>query len=269
MECLGPSQDKRIQAQRVFDALRAFDSKDAAQIYAQCPDSQGLGLAISNRLKKAAGFKTIAAGQKRVVIGITGGTGSGKTSALEAIRDLGGRVIDCDEVYHEMLRDSAELRHAIEVKFHGVFNSDGTLNRKKLGELVFENKERMAQLNEVIYRFIVPEVQRRCQAGELVAVDAINLIESGAEALCDRTVAVTAPAELRVRRIMARDNITEQYARLRISAQQPDEYYRGKCDCELNNAADTAAAFEMEAREFFQRLIDTIKEEKAHGKQGI
>ena len=158
VECLGPSQDKRIQAQRVFDALRAFDSKDAAQIYAQCPDSQGLGLAISNRLKKAAGFKTIAAGQKRVVIGITGGTGSGKTSALEAIRDLGGRVIDCDEVYHEMLRDSAELRHAIEVKFHGVFNSDGTLDRKKLGELVFENKERMAQLNEVIYRFIVPEV---------------------------------------------------------------------------------------------------------------
>ena len=195
VECLGPSQDKRIQAQRVFDALRAFDSKDAAQIYAQCPDSQGLGLAISNRLKKAAGFKTIAAGQKRVVIGITGGTGSGKTSALEAIRDLGGRVIDCDEVYHEMLRDSAELRHAIEVKFHGVFNSDGTLDRKKLGELVFENKERMAQLNEVIYRFIVPEVQRRCQAGELVAVDAINLIESGAEALCDRTVAVTAAAD--------------------------------------------------------------------------
>ena len=67
----------------------------------------------------------------------------------------------------------------------------------------------MAQLNEVIYRFIVPEVQRRCQAGELVAVDAINLIESGAEALCDRTVAVTAPAELRVRRIMARAEALE------------------------------------------------------------
>lgn len=185
VECLGPSQDKRIQAQRVFDALRAFDSKDAAQIYAQCPDSQGLGLAISNRLKKAAGFKTIAAGQKRVVIGITGGTGSGKTSALEAIRDLGGQVIDCDAVYHEMLDKDVDLRHAIEVKFHGVFNSDGTLNRKKLGELVFENKERMAQLNEVIYQFLVPEVQRRARDGNLTAIDAINLIESGVGELCD------------------------------------------------------------------------------------
>ena len=246
----------------MFDALRAFDSKDAAQIYAQCPDSQGLGLAISNRLKKAAGFKTIAAGQKRVVIGITGGTGSGKTSALEAIRDLGGQVIDCDEVYHEMLRDSAELRHAIEVKFHGVFNSDGTLDRKKLGELVFENKERMAQLNEVIYRFIVPEVQRRCQAGELVAVDAINLIESGAEALCDRTVAVTAPAELRVRRIMARDGIDERYARMRISAQKSDEFYRGKCDYELSNTAETPEDFREIARDFFRRLIGELREEK-------
>ena len=96
---------------------------------------------------------------------------------------------------------------------------------------------------------------------------AINLLEGGLDQLCDRTVAVTSPLELRVRRIMARDSIPEQYARLRISAQQPDEYYRSKCDCELNNAADTAAAFELEAREFFRRLIDTIKEEKAHGKE--
>ena len=262
VECLGPSRDKRIQAQRVFDALRAFDSKDVQQIYAQCPDSQGLGLAIGNRLKKAAGFKTVAADQKKVVIGITGGTGSGKTSALNAIRDLGGVVIDCDAVYHEMLNQDAELRHAIEVKFHGVFNSDGSLNRKKLGELVFENKERMAQLNEVIYQFLVPEVQRRARDGNLTAIDAINLIESGVGELCDRTVAVTAPAELRVRRIMARDGIDERYARMRVSAQKSDEFYRSKCDYELSNTADTPEAFRETARVFFKRLIGELREEK-------
>ena len=262
VECLGPSRDKRIQAQRVFDALRAFDSKDVQQIYAQCPDSQGLGLAIGNRLKKAAGFKTVAADQKKVVIGITGGTGSGKTSALNAIRDLGGVVIDCDAVYHEMLNQDAELRHAIEVKFHGVFNSDGSLNRKKLGELVFENKERMAQLNEVIYQFLVPEVQRRARDGNLTAIDAINLFESGVGELCDRTVAVTAPAELRVRRIMARDGIDERYARMRVSAQKSDEFYRSKCDYELSNTADTPEAFRETARVFFERLIGELREEK-------
>ncbi len=267
VECLGPSKDKRIQAQRVFDALRAFDSKDVHQIYAQCPDSQGLGLAVSNRLKKAAGFKTIAAGQKKVVLGITGGTGSGKTSALEAIRDLGGVIIDCDAVYHEMLDKDADLRHAIEVKFHGVFNSDGTLNRKKLGELVFENKERMAQLNEVIYQFLVPEIQKRAREGYLTAIDAINLIESGVGELCDRTIAITAPAELRVRRIMARDGIDERYARMRMSAQKSDEFYRSKCDYELSNTAETPEAFRETARVFFGRLIGELREEKNEAAQ--
>ena len=263
VEHLGPSQDKRIQAQRVFDALRAFDSKDVPQIYAQCPDSQGLGLAISNRLKKAAGFKTIAAEERKVILGITGGTGSGKTSALNAIRDLGGTVIDCDAVYHKMVAENQELRHAIEVKFHGVFNSDGSLNRKKLGELVFENKERMEQLNEVIYRFLVPEVQRLCQeGGDLVAIDAINLVESGADSICDKTIAITAPMELRVRRITARDGIDERYARMRISAQKSDEFYRGKCDYELSNTAETAEAFQSAAQIFFQRLIEELREEK-------
>ena len=262
VECLGPSRDKRIQAQRVFDALRAFDSRDVRQIYAQCPDSQGLGLAISNRLKKAAGFKTIAADQRQVILGITGGTGSGKTSALNAIRDLGGTVIDCDAVYHEMLDRDETLRRAIEMKFHGVFNSDGSLNRKKLGALVFENKERMAQLNEVVYRFLVPEVQRRAQEGNLVAIDAINLIESGVGELCDRTIAITAPAELRVRRIMARDGIDERYARMRISAQKSEEFYRSKCDCELSNTSDTPEAFRETARVFFNRMIRELREEK-------
>ena len=99
----------------------------------------------------------------------------------------------------------------------------------------------------------------------LYAIDAINLLESGLNRLCDRTVAVTAPVELRVRRIMARDNITEQYARLRISAQKSDEYYRSKCDCELTNAADTPEEFRKEAELYFRRLIEDVEEEKRHG----
>ena len=83
--------------------------------------------------------------------------------------------------------------------------------------------------------------------------------------LCDQTIAVTAPLELRVRRIMARDGITEQYARLRISAQKADEYYRSKCDCELTNSADTAEAFQADAQMFFHRMVEAIREEKRHG----
>ena len=264
---LGPSNDKLAQAQRVFDALRTFDNSDVSEILAQCPDSRGLGLAVGNRLKKAAGFHIIEADSTRVVLGLTGGTGAGKTSALNAIRELGGEIIDCDAVYHEMLDHDQELRNTINATFPGVFGPDGKLNRQKLGQEVFAKKERLDKLNAIVFRFLIPELERRMEGipDGLYAIDAINLIESGLDRLCDRTIAVTAPTELRVRRIMARDNITEQYARLRISAQKSDEFYRGKCDLELNNGAETAEAFQREAKLFFARLVESLREDKRHG----
>ena len=266
VQLLGPSNDKSVQAQRVFDALRAFDSVSVPEIYAQCPDNRGLGLAIGNRLKKAAGFRVLEADKLRVVLGITGGTGGGKTSALNAIRDLGGTVIDADAVYHEMLTWNEDMKNAINAVFPGVFDKDGVLNRQKLGKEVFAKKDRLDKLNAIVFSYVVPEIERRVGTADgLYAIDAINLLESGLADLCDRTIVVTAPMELRVRRIMQRDNITEQYARLRITAQKPDEYYRTRCDHELSNAADTAEAFREEARIFFKRLIESIKEEKSHG----
>jgi len=264
---LGHSGDKQTQAQRVFDALRTFDSSSVTQIYAQCPDNRGLGLAVGNRLKKAAGFHVIEADSLRVVFGITGGTGAGKTSALKAIQDLGGTIIDCDAVYHEMLMYDDAMRNAINAAFPGVFQPDGKLNRQKLGQEVFAQKDRLNKLNSIVYKYLLPELERRItQTGAgIYAVDAINLLECGLDRLCDRTVAVTAPTELRVRRIMARDNITEQYARLRISAQKPDEYYRSKCDFELSNGSEMPEVFQDEARTFFRRLIERVREEKHHG----
>lgn len=264
---LGPCSDKAVQAQRVFDVLRAFDSSNVTEIYAQCPDNRGLGFAIGNRLKKAAGFHVIDADDETIVIGITGGTGAGKTSALHAIEALGGKVLDCDRIYDDLLQQDAGLRAAITNAFGNVFNEDGVLDRKKLGELVFNSKERLVQLNEIIFHFVRPEIQRRMSAdpSRLYGIDAISLIEGGVDQICDCTVAVTSPLELRVRRIMARDGIDEQYARMRINAQKADDFYREKCDFELENAMSTPENFEAAAKRFFEKLIDQIKEEKQHG----
>ena len=200
------------------------------------------------------------------VLGITGPTGAGKTTLLREVEKLGGTVIDCDRVYHKILSESEEFKNAINEKFPGVFTAEGQLNRKKLGQEVFAKRDRLEQLNAIVYRFLIPTLEQVVEAADgLCVLDAINLFESGLDRLCDRTVAVTAPTELRVKRIMSRDHITEQYARLRVNAQKQDEYYRGKCDCELNNASDSPEEFRRESYLFFERLVETIQEEKRHG----
>jgi len=255
---LGPAADKSAQARHVFDALRTFDGTDVTEIFAQCPDDGGLGLAVANRLKKAAGFHLVDA-DRPVLIGLTGGTGAGKSSALAALEDLGGTVLDCDAVYHQMLRTDPALREAITAAFGPVFCPDGSLDRQKLGTLVFSDHAALDRLNAIVYEYLPPELLRRAQGHTLVGLDAISLMESGLGRLCACTVAVLAPAEDRVRRIMARDGISEDYARLRISAQQPDAFYRERCSHILENNCATPAQFRDQARIFFRSILREIE----------
>lgn len=255
---LGPAADKSAQARHVFDALRTFDGTDVTEIFAQCPDDGGLGLAVANRLKKAAGFHLIDA-DRPLIVGLTGGTGAGKTSALAALEDLGGTVLDCDAVYHQMLRTDPALREAITAAFGPVFCPDGSLDRQKLGTLVFSDHAALDRLNAIVYEYLPPELLRRAQGHTLVGLDAISLMESGLGRLCACTVAVLAPAEDRVRRIMVRDGISEDYARLRISAQQPDAFYRERCSHILENNCATPAQFREQARIFFRSMLREIE----------
>ena len=213
---------------------------------------------MANRLKKAAGFHLVDA-DRPILIGLTGGTGAGKTSALAALEDLGGTVLDCDAVYHEMLRTDPALRGAIEGAFGPVFGPDGTLDRQKLGNIVFSDPAALERLNAIVYEFLPPELMRRAAGQSLVGLDAINLVESGLDRLCACTVAVLAPAEDRVRRIMARDGISRDYARLRISAQPSDGFYREHCSHILENTCAGPAQFRDQARIFFRKTLREIE----------
>lgn len=258
LQSLGSAEDTAQQAHRVFDALRRFDSTDVTHIYAQCPDDAGLGLAVGNRLKKAAGFHVINADAlPDLVIGLTGGTGSGKTSALCALERLGGHIIDCDAVYHRELATNAALRRDITRAFGDVF-CNKKLDRQKLGQVVFSDPDALGRLNDIVNFHLLPSIRREAEGHLIVGLDAINLFESGLAAHCRETVAVLAPAEQRVKRIMQRDGISEAYAKLRIGAQQPDEYYRLRCSRVLENRHDTAAEFSAQAEIFFRELIQEV-----------
>ena len=153
----------------------------------------------------------------------------------------------------------AELRQ----RYGGeVFGSDGMLNRKALGAIVFEDKQALDDLNQITHKYVglavdeVIDIAR--QDGILaVAIDAIALIESGISDRCTCTVAVTAPDEVRVKRIMAREGITEEYARLRISAQKKENWFREHCDYVLVNDCASAEEFEAKARALFEDILST------------
>jgi dephospho-CoA kinase len=167
-----------------------------------------------------------------------------------------------------MLRTDEGLRRAITDAFGDVFDENG-LNRQKLGAVVFGDSAAMDRLNAIIYAYIPREVERRITATDapIVGIDAINLFESGLSRLCHRTVGLLAPPEVRLRRIMARDGIDEEYARLRIAAQKGDDFYRAHCTDILMNDAASAAEFENKATAFFCHMIQEInnnKEESNH-----
>ncbi len=189
-----------------------------------------------------------------MIIGITGGTGCGKTTALQTIESLGGIVIDCDKVYHDLLLTDTGMLSAIENRFPGTVK-DFVLDRKALAAIVFSNSQALEDLNTITHGAVKAKVLEILDnKPALVAIDAIALFESGLHKLCDVTVAITAPEEVRVERLVQRDHITVQQANMRISAQKQQDYFAKKSDYVLENTG-AQADFQEKCLAFFQKLL--------------
>ena len=184
--------------------------------------------------------------EKMTIVGITGVSGAGKTTALSWYREKDACVLDCDALYHEMLSKPCRMNDEILENFPTVQDEAGGIDRKKLAEIVFQDAEKLDVLNAVTHRHILAEVRqwlrRRAMDGyEAAAVDAVELISGGLAEFCDYTVAVLASRETRIRRIMRRDGIDREHAGMRVSAQKSDEYYIKNCTFAVYNDGDEDA----------------------------
>ena len=194
-----------------------------------------------------------------MILGITGGTGCGKTTLLHVIAERGGLILDCDRIYHQLLISDRALLEALHQRFPQAF-SDGSFDRKKLGSIVFADARALSDLNAITHSAVRQEVERRLEdAPPLAAIDAIGLFESGLNRLCDLTVAVTAPEEARVQRLVQRDGISPEYARSRIAAQPSARWFAQRCDAVLENNG-TAEEFRKKSIAFLDShgIIKTV-----------
>ena len=169
-------------------------------------------------------------------------------------------MIDCDAVYHELLERDAALQDRLEQAFGPLRNESGAIDRKKLGAVVFHDPEKLENLNAIAWEAVVARTgalveEYRAQGSALAAIDAIALLECPVKELCQLTVAVLAPPEVRVRRIMAREGISQDYAWARVKAQKPDGYFMENCDHVLVNDCASAAEFAAFAKEKLEELI--------------
>lgn len=192
------------------------------------------------------------------VIGITGGTGCGKTSVLRMMERLGCFAIDADEVYHRLLRYDREMLDELKAEFPDAFDGD-TLDRHRLGRVVYHDDERMAVLTKITHYHIIKEIEHLLERGErngarMAVIDAILLFESGLDRICDLVVGVTAPREVRMRRIIKRDGITPEQAEMRIASQPDEDFYIQNCDYIISNGKDDGSILDKTVG-FYDNLV--------------
>ncbi len=240
----GHRNDPLEQAHRLFDALRQLDEMGAKTVYAASPIPRGVGLAVYNRLIRAAGFEVINAIR---VIGLTGPTGAGKSTVAKTWREMGAAIIDADTAARESTQPgSPTLSKLAQVFTSAILQPDGTLNRAELANRAFSSAENTATLNTITHPAILERMEQQIEQAandgySTAVLDAPLLYEAGADRLCHHIVAITAPAPLRLARIMERDGLSEDAAKQRMMSQPTDSFYCREGVTVLHNDADESA----------------------------
>lgn len=197
---------------------------------------------------------------KAITIGLTGQTGAGKSTVGEMLSKVGFFNIDCDKLSRLVTAKGSPVLNELALEFgEDIIKSDGELDRKLLAQHAFATKEDTARLNEVTHPAIKKMVDKKINGAffdgyDVVIVDAPILFESGMSKSCDIIVSVVADEKIRLQRIMNRDNLDEESAKLRMFAQHSEEYYKEHSDIIIENNKDLSMLQEQ-----ITKLLDLIE----------
>lgn len=176
------------------------------------------------------------------VIGLTGGIASGKSLVSEYLGELGAQIIDADEIARQVVQPGKPALREIVAEFGwSILSADGTLNRKKLGLLVFSDPAKLDRLNLITHPYILAEIRqvlerfRASSTCRVIVLDVPLLFEVGLERLVDEVWVVAVDYHTQLKRLIKRDNLTEDEARSRIAAQMPLEEKIKSAQCVIDN----------------------------------
>ena len=203
---------------------------------------------------------------KGIIVGLTGQTGSGKSTVALQLKGAGFGVVDGDEISKEITVPGSKILKDLEEHFgKDILNPDGTLNRANLARFAFVSEERTDRLKKITHPYITEEIEKRIdelfkEGKEAVIVDAAALFESEFNKKCDICVSVICPDNVRAERIMRRDGLSEEDAWFRINAQKSESFYREKSDMILRNFPPYN--FEKEVMVLVKKIKKILRESK-------
>ena len=251
----GSENDPFSQTHRLFEALRELDEQGAKIVFARDPSPEGVGLAVCNRLYRAAGFRFLHC--RGTVVGITGTTGAGKSTLTDLFAKRRFFPVDADKIAREVTEKGSPVLTELAAVFGAdVLLPDGTLDRKMLASRAFISPEQTQKLNRITHPAILRKIrlltEEKTAAGENVVLDVPLLFESGLDVLCDYTVHITADKETRMQRLRKRDGLSDEAIEKRMSAQHDDAYFTARSTfVVVNNGTD-----DLNAR--FEEILRTI-----------
>ncbi|MBQ9988749.1 MAG: dephospho-CoA kinase [Clostridia bacterium] len=191
--------------------------------------------------------------ERPYVIGVTGNTGAGKSTAAHALSLAGVKVLDADKIARALQQPGQPaLQHIVNTFGEEMLFPDGSLNRKKLGARVFADKDELEKLNSIMWPAILKEISGQIAQSEAdIVIDAALLYETGMQVLCNESWVVTAPEHLRCQRIMRRDGIPLARARDRMNSQMPQEEKARMADNVLDGGG-TAEELQQQALSLYR-----------------
>ncbi len=198
--------------------------------------------------------------EKNMVIGITGGIGSGKTTVSKIFEDSGHKVLRADDIAKMVMSEDAEVSRKIVDEFGKKCFSDGKLNTKILAEQVFNNPDKISKLNSIVHPPTIKHLEKKIanlnKNHSLLFVESALIFEAKKIDLFDHILLVTADEDIRIKRVLERDIETVSEIKSRILNQIPDEQKRGRCDFIIDN--DSTLEVLKEKTLFFLNLFENL-----------